>query len=63
MKMIEPCVIHYIPNITKMNLKRNSNLTIEENDDYWFDVFNCSLNERLYIRKHFSKIYNRISIE
>lgn len=63
MKMIEPCVIHYIPNITKMNLKRNSNLTIEENDDYWFDVFNCSLNERLYIRKHFSKKYNRIAIE
>lgn len=62
MKMIEPCITMYIPNITNMNIELKQNLDINNNDEFWFDVFKCSLIERQYIRNHFSKNYNRIPI-
>ena len=60
MKMIEPCILQYIPDITKMKLEFKSKTNIKETDDYWFDVFECSLQEKNYIKNYFSKNYYRI---
>lgn len=58
MKMIEPCFVEYFPNITKMKINFSNN--IENIDEFWFDVFDVSIQERDYICNHFSKKYLRI---
>ena len=62
MKMIEPSIIPYIPDVTKMKLDWNASFTTEQNDEFWFDTFKCSLLEKEYVRNHFSKQYERIPI-
>tara|TARA_Y100000591_G_C21815739_1_gene690627 strand:+ start:253 stop:1707 length:1455 start_codon:yes stop_codon:yes gene_type:complete len=64
MKMIEPTIIDYIPNIANMEHKWNQNLTntIEKNDEFWFSYFSCTHEEKNHITSHFSKKYMRIPI-
>jgi hypothetical protein len=45
-----------------MKLDWNASFTTEQNDEFWFDTFKCSLLEKEYVRNHFSKQYERIPI-
>lgn len=62
MKMIEPTIIDYIPNIANMEHQWNQELTntIEKNDEFWFAYFSCTHEEKNHIINHFSKKYMRI---
>ena len=62
MKMIEPTIISYIPNIVNMNHQWKEELTntIEKNDEFWFSYFSCTHEEKNHITSHFSKKYMRI---
>ena len=64
MKMIEPTIIDYIPNIANMEHQWNQELTntIEKNDEFWFAYFSCSHEEKNHIINHFSKKYMRIPV-
>ena len=62
MKMIEPCIISYIPDVTTMSLEWNASFTTEQNDEFWYQTFACSPSEKEYIRLHFSKQYGRIPV-
>jgi hypothetical protein len=64
MKMIEPTIIDYIPNIANMEHKWNQELTntIEKNDEFWFAYFSCTPEEKIHIINHFSKKYMRIPL-